>query len=227
MPTIFLGLAVVLAIWNWVSLVSNQPAWVEYVTKPGALFALIAWLVAQGGLDGERLPFTLGLCLCLAGDILLMLPEKVLKKRFFLGLVAFLLGHLAYIFGLNSELPPLDLASLAVSGAVVYTGYRVYQRLARGMERNKQTELRLPVLVYLCVICTMVCSALLTLVRNGWQTWAALSIASGALLFLLSDSWLAWSTFVAPLPQARLRVRVAYHLGQFLITSAVLLQFPV
>jgi hypothetical protein len=41
----------------------------------------------------------------------------------------------------------------------------------------------------------------------------------------VSDSFLAWNKFVAPLPYGRLRVIVSYHVGQVLIVLGAALHF--
>lgn len=226
MAAVFLALAGVLAGLNWMATAGKLPARSRTLSKPGTLLALIAWVAVSGGLGGARLFLSLGLCFGLAGDILLMLPERLLPRRLLAGLGAFLLGHVCYIAGLNQSLPPLELAGLALLALLGFTGWSVYRRLAAGMQRTNRQALRVPVLVYTVVSCFMALSALLTLVRPEWQVGAALAVSAGALSFLLSDTLLAWDQFVAPLPNSQLRVMVTYHLAQFLIALAFLLQFP-
>jgi uncharacterized membrane protein YhhN len=217
---ILLILSGLLAAANWIAL---HQGWKrsEFVTKPLVMLGLLAWLGSSGGLGGGRLPFAVGLGLSLVGDVLLALP----RPRFVAGLLAFLLAHLAYIAGLSTSLPPLDLASFILLGLLIYTGLVVYRRLAQGMVASQQTGLRWPVRVYMLVIGGMVYSALLALVRPEWGTWAALSAAGGGLLFLISDSLRAWETFVRPRPHGRVTVMVTYHLAQFLLALAAMIQF--
>jgi uncharacterized membrane protein YhhN len=69
----------------------------------------------------------------------------------------------------------------------------------------------------------MVYSALMTWYRAGWSPSAAASASLGALLFFASDSMLAWDRFLNPLPHARLRVMLTYHLGQIGIILGAML----
>ena len=192
----------------------------EYVAKPGAIVALLAWLAWPAATHAwvPLLPlawFAIGLICGLAGDVLLLLPE-----RFFMaGLVAFLLGHLAYIVGLNDGglfLPAEALLLVPVGLAGGWLAWRV----GGALKASGRDKLRVPVALYAAVISLMVVSALTTLFRPGWARGPAALAAAGALLFFASDAMLAWDRFVAPVPHGKLLVIVAYHLGQMAIVFA-------
>jgi uncharacterized membrane protein YhhN len=195
--------------------------WLEYLAKPGVMLVLLAWLVSAGGYRGQLAWFALGLIFSMAGDIFLMLP----KEQFIPGLVAFLLAHLAYIAGLNATLPQANLATFLLALLVGATGAKIFPALAKGLQAQGLEKLKGPVLAYAIIIGLMLLSALLTLARSDseWRPLPSLLVSAGALLFYLSDTLLGWNKFVAPLPQARLKVMVAYHLGQIgLIAGAAL-----
>ncbi len=80
----FFGLALVLAVLDWIAVAGGWKK-LEYFTKPATMVALLAFMVQNGGLSGGMLWFTLGLAFSLAGDVFLMLP----RDRFIAGLVAF------------------------------------------------------------------------------------------------------------------------------------------
>jgi len=213
-------LALVVAVVDWVAVQSeNKP--VEYIAKPGVMIVLFVWLWQVSSFKGPLLWFGLGLLFSMAGDIFLMLP----KEQFILGLVAFLLAHLAYLVGFNQSPPPVNLASLVLVLVVGITAIQLYRRLADGLQSSGHPELKIPVLVYSIVISLMLISALFTLVRSEWAEGPALLASGGALLFFLSDSFLGWNKFVAPLPYGKLRVIVTYHLGQILIVLGAALHF--
>jgi uncharacterized membrane protein YhhN len=218
LPAIAFAFAAIdwLAVWSdW-----KRP---RYFAKPGVILVLLIWMVSAGGVQGQLLWFTLGLVFSLAGDIFLLEPED----RFLPGLVSFLLADLSYIIGLNSSLPPLNLASLALAVLIGLTASQIYLRLARALESRGLKQLKGPVLAYVAVHSTMLFSALLTMVRPDaeWLPPAALLVSAGALLFFSSDFMLAWNRFVARLSWGDLKVIVTYHLGQIAITSGVLLNF--
>lgn len=194
------GIAAVAAVTDWWAVATERTA-VRHVAKPATLAALVGVALAVDPARGDvRGWMVAGLVLSLAGDVLLMLPER----WFVGGLVAFLLGHVAYVVGL--QMAPTDLAWLLVGVALVgacgaTVGREIVRRVAGGPHRG----LHGPVIAYLVVISAMVLSA--------FGTAAAAAIV-GALLFYASDATLAWNRFVEPLRWGPLAVMVTYHLGQ-------------
>jgi len=71
-----------------------------YVFKPLAivLLLLIAVFAARGNLSVYGLAIIAGIVFSLVGDVALMLP----KKRIVIGMVAFLVAHVAYIISFSS-----------------------------------------------------------------------------------------------------------------------------
>jgi alkenylglycerophosphocholine hydrolase len=203
LPTMLMAAA------NWLA-VYNRWKRLEYVTKPGTMLALLAWLWAVSGFQGQLFWFALGIILSLAGDVFLMLPAQSLLA----GILAFLLAHLAYIIGFNPAWPPLNAASLIVAALVGITALRVYRRIAAGLTASGTNQLRIPVLAYTVTISLMLFSALLALVKPEWQAGPALLVSGGALLFFVSDTLLAWNEFIERLPNGSVFVMLTYHLGQ-------------
>jgi uncharacterized membrane protein YhhN len=204
----FLFVALAIAVLNWIA-VEKKIKKLEYFAKPGTMIALLIWLWQNSAVQGEMLWFAVGAVFCLAGDVFLMLPQNL----FIAGLVSFLLGHVFYVIGFNQPQP--HLSSIVLAGALLL-GLGItwlYRRLAAGLAAKGQHSLKVPVLVYSLVISLMVLSALSNIGR--WGLLPALLSSAGALFFYASDSMLAWDRFVTPLPHARLRVMVTYHLGQF------------
>lgn len=208
---IWLTLAV--AFLDWMA-VARQWKQLEYIAKPGTMLFLIAWLWVESGFQGSLVWFGLGLVFSLAGDIFLMLP----RERFVGGLVAFLIAHIAYCIGFYTGFPPINIASMGLLILIILVVVRLYRRIAQGLVASGKDGLKLPVLVYTLVISLMLYSALITLIRPEWEAASALLVGGGALLFFLSDSFLAWNKFVAPLRHGKLIVIVTYHIGQILIT---------
>jgi uncharacterized membrane protein YhhN len=179
----------------------NQRQQVRYVAKPATLVLLIAVALTLDPIDPAiRVAMVIGLGLSLAGDVFLMLHEK----WFVAGLGSFLLGHIAYVVGLQMAPTSLvwSLVGLIVVGiAVVAVG----RRIVVGVRRGEHPELVGPVIAYLVVISAMVVSA--------FGTTAAWAIV-GASLFYASDATLAWNRFLEPRRFGPLAVIVTYHLGQ-------------
>ncbi len=220
MPVTFLVIALIIAVIDWIAIARGWRK-VEYFAKPGVMIALLAWMWQIGGFQGRLAWFSTGLLLSMVGDILLMLP----RERFIPGLVFFLLAHVAYLLGFNTAPPPLTVAGLILVILVVITSGQVGRRILAGLARAGQHKLKIPIIIYAAVISLMLISALVTLTRREWAILPAFLASGGALLFYLSDTFLAWNRFVDPLPYGRLRVMVSYHLGQALIVLGAALRF--
>lgn len=188
------------AVANWTARWRNHVVG-EWVTKPLVTGAL---LVAALGLEPvsstQRTWFVIGLALCLAGDVFLMLP----REQFLAGLGAFLLGHLAFIVGFVERGPNAWrygrlIAILAIGMLVMVVVAPILAAV-----RKDQPAMAVPVLAYVLVILAMVVFA----AGSGGLTGLA-----GALSFAVSDSMLAWDRFMARAPWRRVAVMVTYHLA--------------
>lgn len=174
---------------------------IRFVTKPAALVFLIGVALTLDPVDPTiRTWMVVGLVLSLAGDVFLMLDEK----WFVAGLGSFLLGHIAYIVGLQlgRESWGWTVAGLAVVAVAIAT---IGRRVVQGVAGGDHKEMVGPVIAYLVVISAMVVSAFGT---TG--LWAI----AGASLFYVSDATLAWNRFLEQRRFGPLAVMVTYHLGQ-------------
>jgi uncharacterized membrane protein YhhN len=147
------------------------------------------------------------------------------RERFIAGLVSFLLAHVAYIIGINQIPPALNLPAIIIAVMVALVWFRHYRIIAASLVSSGQSHLQIPVLIYSLVISTMLLSALLTLTGEAWATAPALFLSTGALLFFISDTLLAWNKFVRPLRYGPLAVIITYHLGQIMIALGAVGQF--
>ncbi|MBW8011216.1 MAG: lysoplasmalogenase [Chloroflexi bacterium] len=226
MPLFVLALA--LALLDWIA-VARSNTRLGYITRPGVMLAMLAGLWVSADLTSlsahpEALPllwFAWGLVFSLAGDVLLMLP----RQQFIGGLVAFLLAHLAYILGFGGlgYSHGLILPWVIITLLVVVVGSRVYLKIATGLRDSGEQKLQVPVAGYSLVISAMLVAALSSLINAHWEFGHAYLVSAGALLFYISDIILGWDRFVEPLPHAKLKVAVMYHLGQFgLVLGAAL-----
>ncbi|MCM2355459.1 MAG: lysoplasmalogenase family protein, partial [Arenimonas sp.] len=172
--------------------------------KPAALGLLIAATAARGPLDRFRVLLLAGLACSLAGDVLLLSRDLFLP-----GLLAFLLAHACYIALFRDGagwLPrPRALAATLGAGALAYAV----------LLPSLGPVLRIAVAAYIVVIATMAAQALgrAAVLGDGH----ARRVAAGALLFMASDTLLAFDRFVQPLPLAPLAVLGTYYAAQWLI----------
>jgi alkenylglycerophosphocholine/alkenylglycerophosphoethanolamine hydrolase len=197
---IALGVAAVLAVVDWVGVVrvDRQLRWIG---KPGTMVALIlAALLAEHPPSGVRIWIVVGLALSLAGDVFLLLTDE---RWFAPGLGSFLLAHLAYIVAMVQLHLTRSLFGVALVVLALGIG-TVGVRVVVGAARHDRT-LQLPVLMYVCVISTMVAFAVAT--ESPW-------LIAAALLFYASDLMLGWERFVTPRAFSGLAVMITYHLAQ-------------
>lgn len=197
---LLLALAMVAAVGDWIAVHRGQKL-LEYVCKPATLALLIATALALDPDQGDvRTWFVVALVFCLFGDVFLMLPQDV----FVPGLVAFLLGHLAYIGGMLADgvvLSRFGIGLLVVALAVAVIGLTILRAVRAGPE----PEMVGPVSAYMLVISAMVASAV--------GVGHAIGIA-GAGLFYASDSLIAWNRFIGETRHGRVAIMVTYHLAQ-------------
>jgi uncharacterized membrane protein YhhN len=201
---------------------------VEYIAKPAAILVLFGLLALVGGFGSLPLIcFGLGIFFSLAGDVFLMISYARFSDRWFiLGLITFLLAHVAYIIGLNSPLPNVSpIWSLGLAVILALTAARILRRIIAGIHQKGLLRLVRPVGLYGIVITVMLLSALLTLSSPEWKVSASVLVALGAVLFYFSDILLAWNKFINPLKYGRLANMILYHLGQFALVAGVILQF--
>ena len=197
METASLVAFVALAALDWFAVGSGNRT-LEYVAKPAALAALIVYAATGTGASPLLIA---ALCLGLLGDVYLMLPADL----FIPGLGAFLVGHLAYIADFHAATGWRLLWFVVAVGVTFPLARRIIGAV-------KDSGLRLAVLVYLAVISFMAASA----IASGLT-----AAAVGAVLFVASDTIIAWDRFVAPLAWGRVAIIVTYHLGQFGLAYAL------
>jgi uncharacterized membrane protein YhhN len=177
-----------------------------FLFKPLTTVLILALaLLTPSTYSRYQLAVCVGLALSIAGDVFLMLPGD----RFLLGLVSFLLAHLAYLGAFTRDLH-LE-AALAPVAAYGVAGAAILGLLWPGLRR----PLRVPVAVYVAVIAMMAGTALARWLELGGGP--ALAAAAGAGLFFLSDAMLALDRFRWSFRWARVAVLGTYWAAQSLI----------
>ena len=149
-----------------------------------------------------------GLLASLAGDVFLMLPEKWFPA----GLVSFLAAHVLYILAFRPG-PGQALSAPVLLPFLIY-GLLIFRMLAPGLGK-----LKLPVLVYTAAITAMAWLAACRYVYMG-GTKPLLAFA-GAVLFLISDSVLAYDRFGRRIGPAQIIILGTYFPAQLLIALSV------
>lgn len=197
--------AAVLAVGDWIA-VQQRLFRIEYVLKPATLAALVV-TAAIADLGTPKPWVVAALVFGLLGDIGLMLSDGQPDPPFLAGLGAFLIGHVWYIVAfLHAGVQGLEI----VSGLLIVTGIAglALPSVLRGARRSAGRGFALIVACYASVLAAM------TVLGAGT---GVVTVAVGAVLFLISDTLIARERFVAPVLNGPLLIIVTYHLAQFLI----------
>lgn len=184
----------------------------EWMFKPttSVLFILTG---LTAGLDSRygQIMFV-GLVLGAIGDVLL-----INKAWFVAGLVSFLLGHLAYVVGLNQlvdfSLYTGDILPLEIILGLFALGVFALLNPYLG-------NLKIPVGIYVMVITVMVFSALAVYNTDLKLDFRRLVLV-GAICFYLSDLAVAIDTFVKPNTKQAYWGLPLYYAGQFMLALSI------
>lgn len=184
-------------------------------TKPLLMILLAAHFLSRVGTRSPGSLVLMALFFSWAGDVLLQFEQE--DPNFFMfGLAAFLIAHVFYIIFFRKiwiresiRLRPLLLLVVLAYYATLMVILFPYLG-----------DMKVPVPVYGFVISTMLLLALhMPGIRNSISgNW----MMAGALLFIISDSVLAFNKFYQPFSQAGLVIMLTYGLAQlFLVTGAI------
>ena len=180
------------------------------IFKPLTMGLILFLFIIPGHHRFDLYFFTIlcGLIFSLIGDVFLIFPEK----NFLKGLIGFLTAHLFYIAAFSSAKPltvtlwiPL---LLLIYGSVIF--------LILHPSLNKMA---LPVGFYIVVVNVMTWQA--------WERWVwfqnrmTLCAAIGSVLFLISDSLLAFNRFKRSFRMAEVLILSTYFAAQWLIALSV------
>lgn len=179
----------------------------EYIFKPGTTLLIILVAILGNTSGNYKTAIITGLVFSLFGDIFLMLDES----KFIMGLVSFLLAHIAYIFAFNISVSNYNVS--LIFPFMIY-GYLIFQYLSPGLK-----EMKIPVIVYLVIILLMGTSAANRYYFN--RDILNLYAFSGSLLFMASDSTLAINKFRNKFYLAELIILTTYYIAQLLIAFSV------
>jgi uncharacterized membrane protein YhhN len=186
-----------IAVLDWWAVGTNRRG-IERWAKPAVMaFLIAAAVLIPAESEWIRWWIVIGLAFGLVGDVLLF------KDRFIPGAAAFLMGHLAYIVALVPIEHPLP---AVIFGLVIVGAFAISmgRRIVIGAWRQS------PVLGGIVVAYMITIGAVVVLAVGSWSTVAGIA----ALLFMASDTLLAWGRFVGAAPGGRVAVMVTYQLAQ-------------
>ena len=149
-----------------------------------------------------------GLVFSLFGDVFLMLP----KDKFVQGLASLLVAHILYIIAFSSGFGPfLEFGYLIP--AIIYASVFLWILIP------KTGEMKIPVMVYALVLMVFLWQALGRFYYLG--NLASLYIIIGAILFVISDTILAYARFVKNFNISSTLIHVTYWGAQVTIALSI------
>ncbi len=181
----------------------------RWIFKPLASLGFLGLAWSRGAAEpGWTRGAFLAFALCALGDLLLIPSDK---RAFLLGLLSFLLGHLGFALafaqrGLQPRDALLALLPLLLMGSLVL----------RWLWPHLSARMRAPVLAYVLAIALMVACAFATV-----RVQPSPPLLLGAVLFFLSDLFVARQRFVRPGVENRLVGLPLYYAGTLLMASAL------
>ncbi|RAZ78956.1 lysoplasmalogenase [Planococcus halotolerans] len=201
----FLPVLILAASILYIFFIPDEPLWFKLIFKliPMVLIIMYAFLQMPGDKLKIHWLILTGLVFCSIGDATL--------HWFIIGLSAFLIGHLFYIAAFLTQWKYslyrlLSILPLGIFGLVMGV------RMLGALQASGDDALIVPVLFYIFAIILMAWSAFMT--GNRW-------LIIGSLLFVASDSVLAWNMFVAPVAYSHLLIMSTYYSAQFSIAHSV------
>lgn len=203
----------IIAAVNVIGIAGNIPV-LHFITKPLLVPVLAILLFFSTTVAPRKYLIVTGLFFSWLGDMFLLFEEK--NSLFFIfGLVCFLTTHVCYIiyfikiqsanFSLLKKQPVLLILVIGYGITLVWFLYPYLK------------ELKIPVMVYAAVICTMLLCSLHVFLKVNRP--ANILYVAGAAFFVLSDSLLAINKFYQPVAFAGVFIMLTYCAAQYFIVK--------
>ncbi|MBC2712700.1 MAG: lysoplasmalogenase [Desulfosarcina sp.] len=203
-----LGLAVALLVGLVNVEKTENPKRILMFKTPLSLLFLVAWTLQPAQHSCFAGLVLIALLFCLGGDVLLAFGSR---GTFLLGLVSFLIGHVMYAaaFFVVGEVGPLmAVGVILLMVAAAFTWWWLEPHL---------WDMKIPVLAYIVVISIMVCGAFGIVGDPTIPAYARGSVFAGAILFYISDLFVARQRFVVGAHVNRMVGLPLYYAAQFLL----------
>lgn len=171
---------------------------IQTASKPIPLIVLI---VSVNRKNSYNTLVSIGLVLSLIGDILL----AKMVDQFLFGLVSFLAAHVVYIFAFLKKSKKLAL--------VESIPFYAYGAILFFFLQSHLGDMRIPVLVYVIIITTMLWRSFVQRKNSKLANLAFI----GAMFFTISDTFIAIYRFYEPFIYDRELTILTYWIAQYLI----------
>ena len=189
----------------------------RHITKPAILTSLVIYFTLNNNdlSSDSKILTLLALVLSLLGDILLLFDNGD-PKFFIAGLGSFLLAHIMYALVFLKKGKPHKRIWIFLFVLVAY-GFGLFYMIEDGLG-----NMLLPVLLYIIAIFSMATAAFARKDRVAKISFYFVLI--GALLFLLSDSFIAIARFHEPFQFSNISIMLTYGFAQLFIAFGILKQ---
>ena len=173
---------------------------------------LVLFTAAYGQLSGNiRLLGIMAIVLCACGDVLL---TQSFDHSFVYGLGAFVVGHIFYsVAFLQFANKQFFTAKIIMAIILLCTTIGLAMIILPATE-----SLLIPVSTYVGIITSMVVIAVF-----AWSK--SMVHIGGAIMFMISDTILAWNMFLDPLPFAVIGIMLTYYIAQFCMVAGLIKLF--
>lgn len=207
----WLILFVIDALLQLVSTVYTIPT-LGIITKPLLMILLAGYFISLLGNHSTKLKRLILVALLFSwfGDTFLMF-DGTNPLFFILGLSSFLIAHIAYIISFNK----FDNAIKSGVIILVLVLFISYSLILIYLLWPGLNDMKTPVVLYAIVLTLM---GFLGVVKN---LQISNLVVIGVVLFIISDSLLAYTKFVEPINFSRLIIMATYILAQFFIVRGI------
>jgi uncharacterized membrane protein YhhN len=211
--TIWIILFALVLLIDLVSVYLNNES-LRFITKPLLMPLLAIYLLQQtsSAMSSLKIWIFLALFFSWLGDIFLLFEERG-SNFFLLGLSAFLVAQVFYIVFFHN----IRMREYIRGNALLLLFVIVYYSILISVLSPYLGNMRLPVRIYGVVLSFMLMLAMHTML--GKNKKAALWMMMGAILFVASDSLLAFNKFFSAFNYAGLIIMLTYGLAQLFITE--------
>jgi len=214
--TIWIALFLLVLVVNLIAVYSNSES-LQFLTKPLLMPLLAIYLLLRTNTNNSNLKgwIFLALFFSWAGDIFLLFEER--GSNFFLfGLSAFLVAQVFYIVFFHN----IRMREYIRGNALLLLLVIVYYSVLINVLSPYLGNMKLPVRIYGVVLSFMLMLAMHTML--GKNKKAALWMTMGAILFVVSDSLLAFNKFFSAFNNAGVVTMLTYGLAQLFITEGAI-----
>jgi len=214
--TIWITLFLLVLLVNLIAVYSNSES-LQFIVKPLLMPLLAIYLLLRTNTANSNLKgwIFLALFFSWAGDIFLLFEER--GSNFFLfGLSAFLVAQVFYIVFFHN----IRMREYIRGNALLLLLVIVYYSVLINVLSPYLGNMKLPVRIYGVVLSFMLMLALHTML--GKNKKAALWMTMGAILFVVSDSLLAFNKFFSAFNNAGVVTMLTYGLAQLFITEGAI-----